>query len=802
MSRTRARLLLAVILLAGAAFRLQHLNWDAHHHLHPDERFISMVEEKLVNPKSFSEYLDSSRSGLNPYNRGHGSFVYGTLPLLLARYVGVIVHKGGYDETFLVGRVVSAFFDLLSVFLVYRIARRLGSRGTSLVAAAFLAFAPLAIQLSHFWAVDTFLTAFSAAALYGAVRLAQGKSSLRDAIGTGLAVGLAVSCKITGLVLFLPVGAALVIGALVHGLPAAEQRPRWLVTRLLSAAALAATAVVTIRLAFPYAFLGRSVFSFQLDPRWRADLRGLTGIATTVAAFPPNFQWAGRTILFPLRNIVLWGAGPFFGLAAMAALVWGIAALRQRKALVLLPLLLHVLFLLLYHGLTMAKSMRYVYPTYPPMAVLASLLLARLAAGREGAPASRVRRILPAAAAAGTFLCSLAFSSVYSHEHTRVTASRWIYQNVPPGKLFVNESWDDGLPLPMEGKDSGQYGGPQPNLVGPDNAAKVEEIVKALEAADGVAITSNRGYASLTRIPDVFPMTRAYYSALFEERLGFRCAADFTSYPKLGPIVIPDDSSEEAFTVYDHPRVVLFRKTPEFSGRRARAILLAAIPETPPTLNAWETWPRSRKRVTSPLTPPRHAGLAAKSARAPDSPNSPGSRRDAPDRIRAERPFSGTSRCSPSAPPPSRSRTSSSRDCPTAASDSPASSGSPSRRTCSCSPSRCAPLSNGRGTALLLRGRPGRGGSGRLCRPAPAHPRVSRGEPPAADPVRSGLRVRLPALPRVSGAHSRDLLGREADGLLDPEHLSSAHPPCRPPTPGLPALPCATTPSGSRRWRG
>ena len=612
MSRARARLLLAAVMLAGAYFRLVGLNWDSDQHLHPDERFISMVEENLVTPKSLGQYLDSAHSGWNPYNTGHADFVYGTLPMLLTRCVARLVHRQGYTETFLVGRVLSALFDLFSVWLVYRIVRRFAKRSTAVAGAGLLAFAPLSIQLSHFWAVDTFLTTFSAAALLGAVRLAQAERRWQTLLGTGLALGLAVSCKITGLALFLPVGVGLLLGALKDGLPPPRERARGLLPWALGALAIAATAAIAIRLAFPYAFLGASVLSFRLDPRWFSNLRNFSSLARSVAAFPPNFQWAGRTILFPFRNIVLWGAAPFFGIAAMASLVWTAVTVFRRPRRALAPLLLHCLFLMAYHGLTMAKAMRYHYPIYPALAVLASLFLAALAGG-EGSRAGRLRRWLPSAAVAGTFLCGLAFTSIYRHEHTRVAASRWIYQNIPRGKPFINEPWDDGLPLSLDGFDSRDYAvAVSPNIVGPDNAAKVAEIVRALETADGVAITSNRAYASLTRIPAVFPMTRAYYSALFDGRLGFRCVADITSYPTLGPLSIPDDSSEEAFTVYDHPRVLLFRKTPEFSAARARAILLAAIPKTPPTLNEWETWPRSQKHVTAPLTPRRNAALAAK----------------------------------------------------------------------------------------------------------------------------------------------------------------------------------------------
>jgi len=49
--------MVAILFLAGA-LRLTGVDWDEHHHLHPDERFLTMVENSLQWPKSFKEYLD------------------------------------------------------------------------------------------------------------------------------------------------------------------------------------------------------------------------------------------------------------------------------------------------------------------------------------------------------------------------------------------------------------------------------------------------------------------------------------------------------------------------------------------------------------------------------------------------------------------------------------------------------------------------------------------------------------------------------------------------------------------------
>ena len=117
-----------------------------------------------------------------------------------------------------------------------------------------------------------------------------------------------------------------------------------------------AAAAVALRFGLPYAFAGPGFFSFRLDPRYLADMKRLAELSSTVSGFPPAFQWAGRTFLFPIANIVLWGAGPFFALPAAAALVWAVVAARKGARRALVPLVAHAVFLLLYHGLSIVKS--------------------------------------------------------------------------------------------------------------------------------------------------------------------------------------------------------------------------------------------------------------------------------------------------------------------------------------------------------------------------------------------------------------------------------------------------------------
>ncbi len=125
-------------------------------------------------------------------------------------------------------------------------------------------------------------------------------------------------------------------------------------------------------------------------------------------------------------------------------------------------------------------------------------------------------------------------------------------------------------------------------MVAEDNEDKIAAMTNALDQADYLVISSNRFYDSLSRIPWRWPMSLAYYEALFDGRLGYELVRQFESAPQLGPFRIRDQvtplddlpdwvnehwEAEEAFHVYDHPIVLVFKKTDAYSPENTRAIL-------------------------------------------------------------------------------------------------------------------------------------------------------------------------------------------------------------------------------------
>ncbi len=574
-------LLLVAILAVSGWLRFTGLKWDEGQQLHPDERFLMMVTAALGTPESVQQYFDSAASPLNPRNRGYTSFVYGTLPTTLLHFIGAASGRTGYDALPLVGRAMSATADLLTVVLAFllgaMVTRRLAG---GLLAGALYGLAVLPIQQSHFFVVDPLANLFTTASLTMLVWNHRTPGWWKWP-AAGALWGAALACKLS-VYTFLAIPLLLALwqawepgrGLRLAGEPRRAALERALVRWICFGAA----AFAVLRVAMPDAFRGPGLAGIIPEDRWLANINEARRLVSGEVDFPPGHQWTNRArYWFPWVNMVLWGTGPLLGAAAWLGLAWAsIRTLRGRGGLLLLPVAWAAL-LFAHQGGQWVMSMRYLLPIYPAFAVLAAWALLELARARS-------RRLALAAGGMvliGTLLWAVAFTAIYRSPHPRVAASRWMLQEIPRGTAIGNEIWDDALPLRVDGHDpfGGEYRGVDMHWYAEDEPAKLDQAVQWLARADTLVLSSNRLYDSIPRLWMRFPMTTRYYEALFAGELGFERAAEFRSYPRLGPIEFPDQSSEEAFTVYDHPRVLIYRKTPAFSEEKVRRILGEALPE-------------------------------------------------------------------------------------------------------------------------------------------------------------------------------------------------------------------------------
>jgi 4-amino-4-deoxy-L-arabinose transferase-like glycosyltransferase len=569
------RFILFGILLIAAAFRFNNLYWDQGYHLHPDERAIVMSVEKIALPDSFGQFL-SVDSPLNPH-----FFAYGSFPFYLLKVSGLLAGVlfsplfAHYGSINLIGRCISALADLFTLLLVFKIASRLFSLRTGFIAAFLYAISVLPIQLSHFYAVDTLLTLFITATLYQ-ILLFYDNPTVKRALLIGLFFGLAISTKASAAVLLITIVFTVLGKYTMHIFYPPHAEHHWKDFVLTSGvrvlqilAIIIATGAITFAVCEPYALIDFAEFSSQTAQQ--------SIMTKDPYVFPYTLQYAHKIpYVYEAKNIFLYGFGPLLGFLAFAGLIYTFyRVITAKQQTHLAKELIFLTFFIFYVGVVgkfAVGFMRYMLPIYPLLIVYAAVFIKWLVTFFP--MSARLRYSISAYIIIMLLIWPVSFAHIYTQNNPRVTATDWINTFIPPGKILAIEHWDDSLP--MLGQD--KYIQETLALYDPDNTMKWETIQKQLTRSDYILIASNRLYTPLQKLTDCsrvpegrcYPQAAKYYKELFAGKLGFTKVAEFTNYPTIPFFNIPinDLDADESFTVYDHPKIMIFQKTaqPDLSG--------------------------------------------------------------------------------------------------------------------------------------------------------------------------------------------------------------------------------------------
>lgn len=449
-------LIMLAILAAGTYLRLSGLTWDQNTHQHPDERFMTIVAER-IKPVPLGDYFDTENSSLNPFQNNAG-YTYGMLPLFITRAAAGVLDMTHYDKVVLVGRALSAIFDLAALFMLFVLGNMLFNRRVGLLAAGLYAVAVLPIQLSHYFAVDSFATVFIVAGFifaYQAVpllpaRAGPGRISYWGFGLFGLVTGLAMACKLNTIAFF----GVIILAAAAYLITVWDNKAeRWVNARtlLIGLAITAGVAFVAFRITNPYTFMGPSFYGLRINERWYEVIKNVTDQVAGKSEWPPNHHWTSRGVTYAWTNIVSWGLGWPLGLAAWAG--WIYAALRcfkgEWRKLFLLTAWVGGYFI--WQNIQFWRYMRYFILIYPMLVLFAAWGLVRL---WDWARQSRqdlwqvlrsrfafkpgLKSLLPGVLAVlvmavvigYTVLYAIGFTDIYRQPITRVQASEWMLQNI------------------------------------------------------------------------------------------------------------------------------------------------------------------------------------------------------------------------------------------------------------------------------------------------------------------------------------------------------------------------------------
>ena len=526
---------LGILFLFAVSVRLFRVDWDQHHFFHPDERAIGFAVDRL---------------SLKPLQLNPHFFAYGSLTLYVIKGATSILgnfHQAlrGYDSSIFAGRVISALLGALTAVVLAMLGTRLYGQAVGLLAGFLMAMAVTHVQNSHFATSDVPLTLLVLCTLYFLVRILD-TGRIRHYWLAGLFAGLAIATKFSALPIALPIGLTLLY--------------RWWVVEKRAPRVIGRGAMLGLLVAVGF-FLGQpyAVLDF---PAFRNDILEQSRMVRNAGMFPYTNQYIGvPKYLYDLGQMVVWGMGPLLGIAVLAGTGLAIRnAVRQRR-MAEIVLLSWALPFFLITGSFDVKFPRYLLPIYPLVILWGAAMLRGL--GER----SRAGRAVLIAVEIATILWLFAFIRIYTRPHTIVTASEWFYKHVPARTKVASQHWDEGFPFPLPGdRNPDRYQINNLPYYEQDTPEKLAGICRDLAASEYAVFQTKRIYGSVTRAPEKFPLMTKYFSALFSGDLGFTLTNEFASRPALFGIQVPDELADESFSVYDHPKAIVFRNTEHLSA--------------------------------------------------------------------------------------------------------------------------------------------------------------------------------------------------------------------------------------------
>ncbi len=508
-----------ILVVIAIFFRLYGINWDLGFHLHPDERMLMIVADRM-----------NFFSNLNPE-----FFNYGTLPLYILKAVAQIIdvfRKGDhatYDGMLYLGRFLSIVADIGTIICIYKIVLRLFKKKDAALYSAFIySFAFFTIQNTHFFVVDVFLTFFLTASLYFLIVYLE-KRSWKVLVLLAASYGAALATKFTAILFF----------------------PFFIILLLPFGAIFFLPLTILFHFIFmPYAYLSW--------PNFFHDVSQQSAMSRDAYVFPYTLQYVYTLpYLYFVKNIILWGLGPFISILAGFGIIEYWKVIRKKRVYIIVAVFYVFYFIVL--GISAVKFMRYMLPVYPFLAILAGLGLKRIK--------QQFGKYVFIAAIALVIAWTGLFVNIYSQQHTRLAATNWILQNIPAGSTLAIEHWDDRLPL----TGSERYNFVELTLYDqPDDDTKWQVLKNKLSQANYIIIASNRLFVPLQKLADCkrykvcYPKTAQYYRDLFGGKLRFKQVYEAHVYPSITilghTLGIDDQTADESFTVYDHPKIMIFKK--------------------------------------------------------------------------------------------------------------------------------------------------------------------------------------------------------------------------------------------------
>ncbi len=495
--------------------RFLNLNWDRGWGFHPDENNLWGASR---NAKLFSS--------LDPK-----FYAYGGFPIYLYSFL----------DSKIQARAVSALLQTGIIGLLFLTGKKLKGPRTGLLAALMGIFSAGLVQSAHFLTVESLLGFFGLTILFSLLKYPEGsRASVFWLLTAAVTLGLGIGTKISFGVFVLPFATLL-----RPGLGKPKARP--LLTLLLALGVAA------------FIFLFTNPFLLNKWSSVLGTLKYESGVAMGNLSVFYTRQFIGTTpgwfqAIHVFPYITGWLFLPMFLIGAFVVFFKVRPWHTPRSNLLML---LTILASLLSFLPMWAKWTRYVVQVLPIFILIAGIGADWIwEKGRIGKTIVFLAIVL--------FLPQFfSVMKVYGSVDNRLAAADWAAVNIPSKAKIFTEAMDLGIiPFnPVHGQNITLFNFYE--LDEDKTNQKKLELDNLVNESDYFISVSNRVYGNSLRLQNRFSASAEFYRRLFDGSLGYR-----EVYPAEQDPALQDASRlglsfspEETFQVFDHPTVMIFKRT-------------------------------------------------------------------------------------------------------------------------------------------------------------------------------------------------------------------------------------------------
>ena len=540
-------IVVTAISIIGFLLRFYGINWDNGLLFHPDERQLLMI---------------SSQMDLN--NLDPGWYNYGTFPLYLLEFFSLNSEWNIYELRF-PGRILSSIFDSSTIIISGLIGRKLYSNITGILASFFYSICVLAIQTSHFFVVDTFLTFFTTLIIFYCIKLNE-KLTVKRTIIVGILFGISLTIKISSALIL-----GIILIVIVFNINSSKGRLNDLLKYYIL---VLFSSFLTFFILNPFSLINYS--DFLLASKTQSNMaRGLID-------FPYTRQYINTTpYIYHLIQLVKTSLGPIAGLIGIFSILFAFRKLEINNHRNLLILFLWFLIYFGFFGAIHTKFLRYMLPIIPIISIFSSYMISYLLS--KSRKYKRLYIVMVIILLSGSLHYTFSFMQIYSGDHESINAGKFIDKEFEEGSVLLKEHWDEAL------KTNKIYITKELNLYDNDSTSKARNLANLLSSSDGIYLTTKRLISTIPRLEKRYPLTTNYYRKLFSEDLGYKLIRsniispsslgftynsnpfsrikniDFNSYEK-NDFGINLGWTDESFSAYDHPETFIFKNTEKLSS--------------------------------------------------------------------------------------------------------------------------------------------------------------------------------------------------------------------------------------------